>query len=194
MDEKRQIQKELFEEFAKPDRKRSPKILFQPGARRTITLTYEHLIFIVMAVIITAAAFFSLGVERGKRLKPESTVLAEKKTEQASVEMAAPPKQIKEEPVKEEPVIKKEETPAQPKEAPKKETVSAYTVQVASYLKKDTADKEVLRLKKEGFEPFVRPSGKYYIVCVGEFKNKSTAASTEKKLRRLYPDCYVRKN
>lgn len=188
MDEKRQMQKELFEEFTNTDKKKHPRAIFQPGSKRTIILTYEHLIFIVMAFIITAATFFSLGVERGKRLKPESATVMEKKTEQASVEIAALPKEIKE-----QPVVKDEEAPVQPKEAPKKAPALAYTVQVASYFSKKPAETEALRLEQKGFKPFVLSSGKYYVVCVGEFKKKTEAASTRKRLCKQYPDCFVKK-
>lgn len=205
MDEKRQIQKELFEEFVKADRKKHLKGIFQPRPKRTITLSYEHSIFIVMAFIIAAALFFSLGVERGKRLQVKSFALAEKsKVEQAQAQIAEVPR-----PVQEKPPTGKEETGTQPKgpaekellekEPAKKESpekgrlATLYTIQAASCAKKDSADKEVLRIKKEGFKPFVFPSGKYYIVCVGEFKNKAEAASLQNRLRKLYPDCYIRR-
>lgn len=189
MDEKRLIQKELFEEFVKADKKKHPKANFWPRPKRAITLSYEHLIFIVMAFIITAAVFFSLGVERGERLQVKSLALVEKESRQSPIQIAEVPG-----PIQKEPVVKEEEPSAQPEEAPKKkEAASVYTVQVASYVKKDSADKEAQRLKEKGFKPFVLSSGNYYIVCVGEFKNKAEATSEQKKLRKLYPDCYARR-
>lgn len=189
MDEKRQIQKELFEEFIKADKKKHPKANFWPRPKRAITLSYEHLIFIVMAFIITAAVFFSLGVERGERLQLKSLALVEKESRQSPIQIAEVPG-----PIQKEPVVKEEEPSAQPEEAPKKkEATSVYTVQVASYVKKDSADKEAQRLKEKGFKPFVLSSGNYYIVCVGEFKNKAEATLEQKKLRKLYPDCYTRR-
>lgn len=189
MDEKSKIQKELFEEFVEADKKKHLKAKFWPGPKRTITLSYEHLIFIAMAFIITAAVFFSLGAERGKRLQVKSLALVEKESRQTPVQIA----EILE-PVQKEAATKEEKAGLQPKEAGgKKEVVSVYTVQVASYVKKDSADQEAQRLKEKGLKPFVFLSGNYYIVCGGEFKSKTEAASEQKRLRKIYPDCYVRR-
>lgn len=189
MDEKNKIQKELFEEFVEADKKKHLKAKFWPGPKRTIALSYEHLIFIAMAFIITAAVFFSLGAERGKRLQVKSLALVEKESRQTPVQIA----EILE-PVQKKAATKEEEAGLQPKEAGgKKEVVSVYTVQVACYVKKDSADQEAQRLKEKGFKPFVFSSGNYYIVCGGEFKSKTEAASEQKKLRKIYPDCYVRR-
>lgn len=193
MDENGQIQKELFEEFVKSDKKKYPKLKILSRPKRTIALSYEQLVFIVMAFIITTTVFFSLGVERGKRLKVESLSLLEKESKQISVQMAEVSEQSEKE-VAKETAADEEETGVQPEKPPKKKEPSfVYTIQVASYIKRDSADKEASQLKKRGFEPFVLSSGNYYVVCVGEFENRVKASSEQKRLVKLYPDCYIKK-
>jgi len=183
MDEKRQIQKELFDEFAQPDKKRQHKALFPSRQKRIVNLSYEHLVFIVMAFIITAAVSFSFGVERGKHLKPKTKEHPRQVIQQDKEEA----------PVQATEQAKEEEAASEPAKVPEaKSDVKIYTVQVASYATKDAADIEIARLDKKGFKAFALLKGRYYIVCVGEFKNKRKASSLEKRLKKQYRDCYIR--
>lgn len=168
MDEKRQVQKELFEEFTGSDKKKHFKSIFSPKPKRTINLLYEHLIFIAMAFIIGIAVSFSIGVERGKGLVLKRDVSLT--SVQRQKQQPQPVEALK---AKEEP--KKEEGPA------------AYIIQIGSYLKKEEAEKEALSLKKKGYNASVIISGKFHVVCVGEFKSKEQASELFKKLSKLYP-------
>ncbi|MBI4398270.1 MAG: SPOR domain-containing protein [Candidatus Omnitrophica bacterium] len=68
----------------------------------------------------------------------------------------------------------------------KKENIpgGAYTVRLASYVKPDPAKNTADRLKKKGYETFVKQSGKYYVLNVGRFGGKQAAQETLGRLRK----------
>jgi len=182
MDEKRQVQKELFEEFAEqPERRRASKPIFHPRPKRVFSLGYEHFVFAAIAFIIVAVVSFSLGVEKGKRAETVAK-LEEKKR------VLPKPRVIEQQP-KEEP---REEIIQEAKE-PITETRPIYTIQVASYSQEDDANKEALKVEAQGYESTVLLKGKYYIICAGQFDSSSQAKKYEKRLKSAYKDCYIRK-
>ena len=69
-----------------------------------------------------------------------------------------------------------------------------FTVQLVTYSDQSQAIKEIERLKTNGHEGFVIPSGRYFQVCVNYFENQAGARSSLKELRETgrYPDAYVR--
>ncbi|MFC1807173.1 SPOR domain-containing protein [Candidatus Omnitrophota bacterium] len=193
MDEKRLVQKELFEEFAHKQKRKQPKAIFASSQKNTATFSIEHIIIGVIALIILGMIIFSAGVERGKRVerkKRKFKVEVEVKKSDAAIEKdaartnkvdAAPLMTEKTEPLKSAPKLKE------------KRVTTLYTIQLASYLKEETAANAASALKEDGHKAFVRESGKYFTVCVGEFKEKQKARKGQDKLSRLYPDCYVRR-
>lgn len=138
---------------------------------------YERMILIIMGFIITGIISFSLGIERGKRLAmllPDS---------------AGGTKQ---------PVIQKQkitvESPKVREEQPKaKEPVSAYTIQVATYQTKTTAQKEIEILKQKGHLPLILSEKGFTVLCVGNFPNKETAKPLLSELKKRYGDCFIRR-
>ncbi len=176
MHERREIQKELFEEFTQPVRLR--KKILGPGAGKriyNIRLSNEQLIFIFIGLVILLVICFSLGVERGKRI-----VIARR------------------EPAKEKVVVeKKAETPIEEKISKEpvivKEVSSPYVIQVAAYKDNKQAEKEKELLEKRGYVAEIAKSGKYYIVYVAGFANRKKAESIAKKLKHRYKDCFVKK-
>jgi cell division septation protein DedD len=129
-----------------------------------------------MAFIIVAVAFFSLGVERGKRIATRGA--AEVKVTEAKKQPAPVITTVRTEqkPQAERPVTQKEEPAAETKSVTSISAISAgqYTIQVASYLQKDLAEKQAQILKGKGHKAFVNTSGKFYIVYVGEFTSKGS--------------------
>jgi len=185
MDEKRQVQKELFEEFGGTEKRRYPKNVFQRKTKRTVTLLYEHLAFIAIGTIVFSLIAFSLGVERGKSIGMRRASLAIKEREDIDK-----PKLAKVLKPAEEIIIEEESVLPQKHE---REPVSGYTVQVASYTSEGFAKRRVDKLQSEGYEAFTLQKGSYYIMCIGNFRDKESAVSEMKKLRKLYSDCLVRK-
>ena len=176
MHERREIQKELFEEFTQPVRLR--KKILGPGAGKriyNIRLSNEQLIFIFIGLVILLVICFSLGVERGKRIAiarrepAKEKVVVEKKTETPT-----------EEKISKEPVIVKEVS-------------SAYVIQVAAYKDNKQAEKEKELLEKRGYAAEIAKSGKYYIVYVAGFANTKKAETAAKKLKNRYKDCFIKK-
>ncbi len=185
MDDKRQIQKELFEEFGNTEKRRHPKNLFEQKPRRTIALLYEHLAFIVIAIIIFSIIIFSLGVERGKSIgMKKDSLVTEQKEAVDEISLVKTPQQPEEMPVEE-----KEDVVPEFEQMP----LSGYTVQVASYTSEDFANGRVDKLRSEGYEAFTLHKGSYYIMCIGKFRDKENATFEMKKLRKQYSDCLVRK-
>ena len=172
MDEKRQAQRELFEEFVGTEKKRYPKDAFRSKERKDFKIRYEHILLIAIAFIVTAVIAFSLGVEKGKHL--------DKKPEVVKVDKPIAVPRLPESVKKPEKAI--EETVAS----------SFYTVQVASYRKEADALIEASRLQEKELESVVLEKGKYYVVCVGRFADSDAAKKLEKKLKKRYKDCYIR--
>lgn len=71
MEQKREIQAELFQEVGKHPEKRKEGHRSQPIGKRygiLFNLSYENIAFVIIALILVIAIVFSLGVEKGKRL------------------------------------------------------------------------------------------------------------------------------
>jgi hypothetical protein len=187
MDKNRQVQKELFEDFVSHGKTKHPKGLFNQKPKFSVVLYFEHIIFIAIGFVVLSALIFSIGVERGKSLiQAPRLVDIQDKINSELIQEA--PKDIT---VNEQESIQRvEEIPS---EAVSSEVVTAYTVQIASYTKKDTAEAYADRLKEQGLDAFTLEKGDYYIVCIGRFADKQKAESEMKTLRRTYHDCLVRK-
>jgi hypothetical protein len=74
-----------------------------------------------------------------------------------------------------------------------REAAGAFTIQVATYSGKVTAQQEISDLRKQGMLPVLKPSGKYTVLCVGSFPDQATAKSLLTQLKRKYRDCYIRR-
>jgi len=188
MDEKREVQKELFEEFGSAQKRKYPKNLFEQKQKRTIALQYEHLAFIAIGIIVFSIIVFSLGVERGKSASLKRGIITvEEKVDINKVVISKPDKQ-------QESVGAEEESEITPlKEEYKQEPVPGYTVQVASYTNEGFAKGQVDKLRSDGYEAFTLHKGNFFIMCIGKFSDKDIAASEMKRLRKSYSDCLVRK-
>ena len=180
MDGKREIQKELFEEFAQPAALR--KKILEPGAGKrvyNIRLSNEQLIFAFIGVVILLVICFSLGVERGKRIviakkePPKEEVIIEKKAE-------TPVEAVEAREIPEEPVIAKRVS-------------LPYVIQVAAYKDNIQAEKEKKILEKKGYVTKITKSGKYSIVYVVGFADKKEAENAAGKLKDRYRDCFIKR-
>jgi len=140
---------------------------------------YEKTILIIIGIIITGIASFSLGVEKGKTLSgPKNSLSTVTQNEQN--------RKI---------IIKKEEPKNQPMATPAATMMGKqyYAIQVASFKTKTLAQKEVELLKTKGFSPSLITKGNYTILCVGNFSNKETAQPSLLELKKRYRDCYIRR-
>ncbi|MBP7217187.1 MAG: SPOR domain-containing protein [Candidatus Omnitrophica bacterium] len=163
----------------------------------TFVRSYEKSILLIFGFVVTGIICFSLGVEKGKRLVAHNTEtrfdVALRPTTAAVSAPVVKPIVSQQEKAKEtllKPAVQKESF-SQP--AIIKELLLNYTIQIGSYHTKDQAQKEAKALQKKGMLSLVVPKGKYFIVCVGNFNNKSKAQSTLTELKKRYRDCFIRR-
>ena len=160
----------------------------------TFIWNYEKTILIIIGIVITGIISFSLGVDKGRRLSSSNNNsrfdFALKSGEPKIREASAPKgRQLQDNPLR--PVT----APAGSiEEEPKvKEYIAVYTIQLASYRTKTSAQKEAETLKKKGLPPLILSKGGYAVLCVGSFSNREAAQSTLSELKKRYQDCYIRR-
>ena len=83
--------------------------------------------------------------------------------------------------------------PASPQKKAGEDLLGQYTIQVASFKEENSAQKEALKLQKNGHQIFVLSKGKHLIVCVGKFVRKIEAENYSRRLKNKYDDCLVRR-
>jgi len=175
--------------------------------KREIVLALDKFYLFLVFFIITLVISFSLGIEKGKKIN-----LASKETKdvghQRFIERTLPEQQhlkennnvnqkveaIGEETPAKESILPKEEIKKdEPKPVKIEKPQILYSIQVASYSRKDIAVAESNKLKKQGFNPIILEKGKYLALCVGKFKTKDDAKGQVITLKNRYTDCFIRK-
>jgi len=170
-----EYQKELFEEFGK-EKGKLKRIAEKIGERRHrlyLQISPENAVFAAIVVLMCVIVAFALGVERGKRLTPQSRA--------RRVEKSAPKKKPE---AKKEPEVK---TPAPPVKA------GIYAIQLISYKKKQLAEKEKRDLSGKNIEAFIVPSGEWFQVCAGSYADIESARKALEKFSKDYKGCFIRK-
>ncbi|RKY27784.1 MAG: hypothetical protein DRP61_03350, partial [Candidatus Omnitrophota bacterium] len=74
-----------------------------------------------------------------------------------------------------------------------KEKEIFYSIQLATYTKKEIAEAEAKKLKRKGLNPLLLKKGKYLVLCVGKFRTKEEAKNLLANLKKRYTDCFLRK-
>jgi cell division septation protein DedD len=147
---------------------------------------YEKILLLIICFFVTAVISYSIGVEKGKRVSVAKSVSVQ---QVPAVVQEPAPKVTVPVPVtqtEQEPII----VPAGSKEIVKH---GGYTIQLASYKTKASADKEAQLLKKKGYSPLVLSKGDYVVLCVGNFTTKETAKPMLAQLGKRYKGCYLRR-
>lgn len=176
-EEKEVQQRELFKEFSEKAKRPSrfswlkKSLSFRP---LVFVFSYEKFIFFIIGLLIILAIVFCLGVEEGKKLSREVTP-TNLVTPVTPPQAVVPP--LTPSPVLPSSVVKKEE----------------FSVQLASFSERTSAEKELSNLKNKGYQAFIVSSGKYYVVGVGFFSNKGQAQAVLTKLKTTYKDAYIKK-
>ncbi len=166
MNEKQELQKELFEEFSQSP-KSGRRGFDITGAKKlhNIALSNEQLIFVFIGLIILMAICFSLGVERGKRIVPSAK--EQPQAQEKAAQIVTP--------------------------QPYKKASGSYIIQIAAYKDAKQAEKERKVLEKQGYEIASAKSGMYTVLYVNEFTSREAAESVIKKLKAKYNDCFIKK-
>ena len=154
---------------------------------------YEKTILLIIGFIITGIISFSLGVEKGKRqvaVKIDSRLDIALKAKPQEKKVVFRPLETK--PQQNQPILEKQEGIRQGQSQPK-DYLENFTIQVASFQTKNSAQKEIGVLRKKGLNTLVLSKSGYTIVCVGNFSNKEKATSLLSQLRKQYRDCFIRR-
>ena len=169
---------------------------------RTVRLQTEHFVGICIFLIVTNVVCYCLGVRQGREgVLPETTdpkIVADNTKEDVIIVSSVPEKtEVFELP---------EEMTAAPEPQPERVGIlelavpeevvvgsKKFTVQVASFKKDTSAQKEATWLKDKGYETFVVRKGDYAIVTVGQFNQAQEAKAFSQRLSQRYKDCLVRR-
>lgn len=173
-------QEELFREFSQSGAAQKRNLLSKQNLFSAKMISFEQILFAAIGGLITVVVTFSLGVERGKGITRSY------ETPATEVRVAAPALPVAEKTAARE-EKEKVELPAQ------KNAQKGYTIQVASYKDKKSAERLIGEFRLKGQRSFSLPKGELLIVCVGNYQNPTDASKAAKTLKKQFPDCFVRK-
>jgi hypothetical protein len=162
-----------------------------------LTLSVESLVIFTILGIMVALFSFSLGVERGKHLAAQAldervsaawTVGART----MGVRAMAPPLAASVS-LKGLAPFKRSVPEQKPGVVHAFTSGTRFTLQAATYGKEEFARQDALLLKAKGFQSFLIKNGRYWLLCIGNFNNKESAASFSRKLPGEYRMSQVRR-
>jgi septal ring-binding cell division protein DamX len=151
-----------------------------------LTFSLESLVIFTILGIMVALFSFSLGVERGKHLAASAL------DERVSAAWNVGARTIAPAAVAAVPL---ERAVAQQRPQMNSGFVfgTRYTLQAATYGNEEYARQDALRLKAKGLPSFLIKSSKYWLLCVGNFNNKESAAALLRQLPGEYRSSQVRR-
>ena len=161
----------------------------------------DHTLVVSLLGIVVFVLAFSLGVERGKAIASEKLinvaplngVIAKVSNQTKDISTEVVVSQLSESPSASSEQVEAQvpshaegedvalvesgadATAAEPAPSVVDLPESFYTIQMVTYVDSGRAQKQVMRLKEIGHEGFVVPSGRYYQVCIDQFKARSQA-------------------
>jgi cell division septation protein DedD len=184
--------------------------------RNTISLPIDTLVLLSVVLILAIALIYSFGIQRGKSQYASANISPKNEVPAAVVKETVVPIQSNDsaddnDPKQLETTAKQATSPiiseAQenkilnpqkpaPKSAVKKQGESdnsKYAIQVASYNKKEEAMREVKILKQKGYSVNLAQKGKFVVIFVGGFNDKTQAKENMSRLQKQYKDCFIRR-
>lgn len=175
-------QKELFDEFkseTKGLKLFKGKGHMQQGRAFLFQVSFEKIVFFLIGAVIIIAIAFCLGVERGKYVAGIPRPVAP---------ASAPIKQLIPVALKPQPATNvTTKVPASLRKS------VIYTIRIASYTNKKSAAGETAKLRQTGFPAYVKASGSFYMICVGDYLDKNQADSALLALKKKYgKDIYIK--
>ena len=186
-------QQELFPDLVRPvPKKKASRDNMIDGERQMLVLSYENAAFVGIGIILAMVICFSLGVERGKRIgRPvdekiniESEAIVDRADELVSEASAPDVGPI---------AAGGAELTADVQDEPlSKSVLKRYTIQLAAFKKKVSADEEIRRLKRQGYDAFCVIDNNWFQVRTGSFLDIEEARAVLSKLKDGYSDAYVK--
>ena len=187
------IQLDLFSQSGKPEAQISP----ERARFFSYIRSYERNILLIIGIAVTGIICFSIGVEKGKRWSASKVTTSLEASPDAQpkaviARSVVPVNALQAKQFQPLPILSV--NPALPQEAKRTvESGNGYTIQLASYKLRSSAQKEAELLKKKGLVPLVISKGNYTILCVGKFPSKETAQSLLVQLTKKYQGCHLRR-
>ncbi|MBU4377130.1 MAG: SPOR domain-containing protein, partial [Candidatus Omnitrophica bacterium] len=160
----KQDQGELFPEFKPSGGGKFAyfKKDFTLGKKMVLTISWENLVLFSIVLIMLLALFFSMGVEKGKRLTAKEMRIPAPAAYPSKAEIKEP---VSAGEVKRTPSVNA---------SPVSEKISGpYTIQVMALKKIEDTQKEVARLSAAGYEAFLISSGSWHQVCIGRYATQA---------------------
>ena len=157
-----------------------------------LTLSLESLVIFTILGIMVALFSFSLGVERGKHLAArtlDERVSSAWNVGARTMAVALPAPVSVHVPA----LATRSVTVQKPVNIHGFIFGTRYTLQAATYGNQEFARQDALLLKAKGFQSFLIKSGKYWLLCIGNFTNKESAAVLLNKLPSQYRSSQVRR-
>jgi len=163
---------------------------------RDLMVSMDNLVVICIVCLMSWVLFFSMGVERGKKVavaaEGDEKVISGQTEKSDIMEPSVGVSGVVEEKAHTEAApIEPQEVLPLPEEL-KNAIESGYTIQVASFKTEKNAHKEATKLTSVGHDSFVVSKGTYSIVCVGKFSGKGEAKEYANKIRGQYKDYIIR--
>lgn len=159
------------------------------GKKMVLSVSYESLVLFFIALIMLVVVFFSLGVEKGKRvavknMRTWATTYANRAAKKVS-------------PAEGEAAIEQSAAAAGEKNPSinyaEQSTDKPYAIQIMAVKKIEEAQKETARLNGMGYTAFIIQSSAWYHVCVGRYATIAEANNNLPAIKGKYPNCYIRK-
>lgn len=177
-------QGEFFPEFKASEDKRFAyfKKDFAIGRNTILSVSWKSLIFFFIALIMLIALFFSMGVEKGRRLAAKNTRASEPMIHSAKAQTN-----------ESRPANKVKTAPAEIASSANEKIARPYTIQIMALKKGEDTQKEVARLSAAGYEAFVISSGAWHQICIGRYAAQEDAYKNMRSIKQKYPDSYIRK-
>ena len=163
-----------------------------------LTLSLESLVILSILGIMVALFSFSLGVERGKHLAAQT--LDERVSAAWNVparSIAAPVAVAASVTAFHPATVTAVKSYAEPKQASNRGFLTVtgghYTLQAATYGNEAYARQDALLLKAKGYQSFLIKNGKFWLLCVGNFSTKESAAAYTRKMPGEYRSIQIRR-
>jgi cell division septation protein DedD len=200
-----ETQQELFREFSKEPKKvdRFPSIA-KPQKPVLISTNVEQLILAGIVLILAACFVFFLGMLRGRSLddgnvrSAASARTAQPRTASSAqavdpVRLQSVKKALLKERALSTPVQQQTAASAAKPQTAAKAAAKPYTIELAVFKKRETAEKEVAALRRNGFFATMAMTGDYYEVCVGQYASIEEAKKDLKLFAARYKGRFLRR-
>lgn len=162
-----------------------------------VVFSQQSMIVVLICVLLSLVASFTLGVEKGK-LVGRNSILAQRTQEASSLPApvlaaGSDAAQASAAAAVAGPMV--QPAPDAASSAPKREEPIAggYVIQVASLKSESSAKGLVEMLIKKGVPSFSKSSGKYIVVLAGNFNKREEAQTKLRELKKTYNDCFIKK-